>query len=145
MARGKIKNQKLKIKKKSTKRELPQIFRRITARVPFLASIHLWRRLIVLIILSMIVLQIVQMGQRLYSNYYESQLLLAEKQAIEAEIAEWEKIVVERPGYRDGYFELAVLTYQLNRIEETKRYLNGVFELDPNYQPARELEKEINK
>ena len=149
MAGSKIKNQPIrqaqgkqsKIKKKDSKLELPQIFRKITARAPFLTSIHLWRWLIVIIILSILALQIVQMGQTLYSNYYESQIILAQKQAIEAEIAKWEKIVMERPNYRDAYFELALLTYQLNRPDETKMYLNKVFELDPNYQPARELEK----
>lgn len=122
----------------------PQIIRKITASYFALAlrgKWFSWRLVIILLIVSLILLNLIRFGQNLYSTYQEAQVKQGEKRAIEAEIVKWEKVVKERSNYRDAYFELAVLTYKLNRIEETKRYLNKVFELDPNYQPARELER----
>jgi len=114
----------------------PQIKRMIPA-------FHLWRWLIGLVIFAILALEIVQFGQQLYSSYNEAQLKQAQKQEIEAQIYKWEQVVVLHPNYRDGYFQLAILSYRLNRINETKMYLNKVFSLDPNYQPAREFEKKI--
>lgn len=124
-------------------KDFPQILRKIPAVQLRWATIHIWRWLIVLVIVSILLLQLVQLGQLLYQNYNEAQVKQAEKQKIEADIARWEKIVEDRPNYRDGYFELAVLTYRLDRIYETRFYLRKVFLLDPNYQPARELEEKL--
>lgn len=58
---------------------------------------------------------------------------------IAAEISFWEKIVKEKPDYRDAYLRLAVLNYQLHKKEEAREYLKKVIDLDPNFEPAREL------
>ena len=130
-------------KKKSSRLHFPQIRRKITAVTLDVNAKTIWRWLIILIVLSILILQLVQLGQMLYKNYYDAQLKKAQKRTIEAEIMRWEQIVRDRPNYRDAYFELAVLTYRLGHLEETKKYLARVFELDPNYQPARELEKTL--
>lgn len=56
-------------------------------------------------------------------------------------ITAWEKIVEEKPGYRDGYLQLAYLHYKLYENEKAKEYLEKAIELDPNYEPTREMEK----
>jgi tetratricopeptide (TPR) repeat protein len=56
-------------------------------------------------------------------------------------ISGWEKIVEEKPNYRDGYLQLAILHYKLYENEKAKEYLDKALEIDPNYQPAQELEK----
>lgn len=58
-------------------------------------------------------------------------------------ISAWEKIVEEKPNYRDGYLQLAVLHYKLYENDKAKEYLEKALELDPNYEPARELEEII--
>lgn len=66
-----------------------------------------------------------------------------EKQTLEEQIAKWEEVVTKRPDYRDGYLQLALLNYRLDRIYATRFYLKKVFTLDPNFEPARELEKKL--
>ena len=56
-------------------------------------------------------------------------------------IEAWEKIVQEKPNYRDGYLQLAILHYKIYENEKAKEYLNKALEIDPNYQLTRELEK----
>jgi len=55
-------------------------------------------------------------------------------------ISAWEKIVEEKPNYRDGYLQLAILHYKLYENDKAKEYLNKALDLDPNYEPAKELE-----
>jgi tetratricopeptide (TPR) repeat protein len=59
-------------------------------------------------------------------------------------ISAWEKIVEEKPNYRDGYLQLAYLHYKLYENDKAKEYLNKALDLDPNYEPARELERILN-
>ena len=59
-------------------------------------------------------------------------------------ISAWEKIVEEKPNYRDGYLQLAILHYKLYENDKAKEYLNKALDLDPNYEPARELKKILN-
>ena len=57
------------------------------------------------------------------------------------EISFWEEVIKEKPDYRDAYFQLAILYYQINQKEETAKYLQKALELDPNFRPAKKLEK----
>ena len=59
-------------------------------------------------------------------------------------IAAWEKIIEEKPNYRDGYLQLAILHYKLYENEKAKEYLQKALDLDPNYEPTRELERILN-
>lgn len=53
----------------------------------------------------------------------------------------WEMIVAEKPDYRDGYLQLALLHYKLYENDKAREYLEKVLKLDPNFEPARELER----
>lgn len=58
-------------------------------------------------------------------------------------IVAWEKIIEEKTSYRDGYLQLAYLHYKLYENEKAKEYLEKALELDPNYEPTKELERII--
>lgn len=60
---------------------------------------------------------------------------------IQKEIEKWEKISQDFPGYRDAYLQLAKFYFQLYQTDKARENLNKALELDPNYEPARELEK----
>ncbi len=66
-----------------------------------------------------------------------------EPQRIKEEIVYWQKIVAERPSYRDAYLQLAILNYQIYENQKAKDYLNKALELDPNFEPTQKLEKII--
>lgn len=58
-------------------------------------------------------------------------------------ITAWEQIITEKPNYRDGYLQLTYLYYKLYETEKAKECLQKALELDPNFEPALELEKLI--
>lgn len=65
-----------------------------------------------------------------------------EPQRILTEIQKWEKITRDFPGYRDAYLKLTQLYYTLYQNDEARENLNKALQLDPNFEPSREI-KEI--
>lgn len=58
-------------------------------------------------------------------------------------IDQWGKIIAQRPDYRDGYLQLALLNYKIYEDEKAKQYLGEALDLDPNFEPAKALGKNI--
>lgn len=64
---------------------------------------------------------------------------------IEKEIAYWQEFTNKNPNYRDAFMKLAILNYKEDNTEEAQKNLKKVLDLDPNYSPALELQKELEK
>jgi len=67
----------------------------------------------------------------------------ADPQDIKKLIVFWEKIIQEKPNYRDGYLQLAALNYKIWQNEKAKEYLKQALIIDPNFEAAKEMEKII--
>jgi hypothetical protein len=52
--------------------------------------------------------------------------------------------VSKQKGYRDGYFMLAVLNYQLKDFTKAGEYNQKVLSIDPSFSPALELKKVLS-
>jgi len=63
---------------------------------------------------------------------------------IRQEIEFWQEIIKEKQDYRDAYFQLAVLNYQIYQKGPAVKYLQKTLNLDPNFEPAKKLEKLLN-
>jgi len=48
------------------------------------------------------------------------------------ELEFWQNVVKEKPDYRDAYLQASALSYQLNKPEDAKKYLDQAAALDPN-------------
>lgn len=81
--------------------------------------------------------------EELKKELKEVENLLAQPNKILGEIRKWGKITQEFPGYRDAYLKLASLYYQIYQNEKAQENLKKALELDPNFTPARELEKTL--
>ena len=77
----------------------------------------------------------------LYSNYTKNLMLNNEKIKVQNELIFWQKEVGKMPNYRDAYFKLALLNYQLKDFDKANEYLKKTLSLDPNFEKGKELEK----
>ena len=68
-------------------------------------------------------------------------MLNNEKIKVQNELIFWQKEVGKMPNYRDAYFKLALLNYQLKDFDKANEYLKKTLSLDPNFEKGRELEK----
>lgn len=88
-----------------------------------------------------IIIGITIVGLDLNKNLLEKQRINQEKEKILSEIKFWQDISQKYKGYRDAYFKLSLLEYQLGNIDKSRTYLKTTFTLDPNFEKGRELEK----
>jgi tetratricopeptide (TPR) repeat protein len=78
-----------------------------------------------------------------FSLYQQKRYAEMERASLEKQVAYWEGIVRKYNDYRDGYFTLAVLEYELGDQAKAKQYLGKTLVLDPNFAPGRELEQKL--
>lgn len=114
--------------------ELPSITRFITEPSNLLR--------VAVVFLSIILLLTLILGSiRVLDNYKKLKNMEDKRAKIVLEIKYWQGIVQKYSDYRDGYFKLAVLEYQLGNKDLAKQYSQKSLELDTNYNPAIDFEK----
>lgn len=91
--------------------------------------------------LLILFLTLLLIGLDIYKNLGEKQRIEKERERLTREIKYWQDISNTYKGYRDAYFQLAVLEYQLGEKEKAWRDLQKVLSLDPNFEEGRKLEK----
>lgn len=124
-------------------REFPNIYRRITEKISQIEALLILKsRVLILLMISLVLLSlIISSGLDLIKVLNQKQKLEQERLKITAEIEYWQQVIGKYKNYRDAYFQLAVLEYKIGEKELSKQYLQKVFELDPNFEVARNLEK----
>ncbi len=68
-----------------------------------------------------------------------------ESKLLETDLADWQKIISEKPDYRDGYIQAAFLAYRLKNLDAARMYIDKALLLDPNFETAKTLQKYISQ
>lgn len=55
----------------------------------------------------------------------------------------WKEVVSKYPDYKDAYFQLAIVSFQLGDTEQAKIAIGKVLEIDPNDVTGQEFAKKI--
>ncbi len=80
----------------------------------------------------------------LYSNFRQQKSLTQERMGVLRQVAFWQNELKTHPNYRDAYFSLALLNFQLRDLEASRENLGKALSLDPNFEKGRELEEILN-
>lgn len=81
-----------------------------------------------------------------YAEVYQSAQTQAQiKKQLANDRDYWRKITQTRPYYRDGWYQLGVLSWLLEDRIEGKKTLTQALELDPNFEPAKSLLEKIKE
>lgn len=62
----------------------------------------------------------------------------------EKQIIRWRQIVADNLEYRDGYLRLAIYYFKVGDDQKAKENLQTALKIDPNFEPAKILEKSIS-
>ena len=126
--------------------KFPRIYRFIT-EAPVIKHLKKYQKRLILsgFISILIFLGIIIVSIDTYRNMQKKTQLEKEKENILNQIEIWKSISEEYKGYRDAYFQLALLEYQLKNYIRANEYLQKTLSLDPNYKEGRELEKLLDK
>lgn len=63
---------------------------------------------------------------------------------LRTDLAYWQSVIRANPSYRDGYYQLTVLSFQLNDLPAARTYLAEMTHLSPNYPGLIKLEDLLN-
>lgn len=126
--------------------KFPNIFRFITEQ-KYLKVIkkHQWRLITAGFISAIILGAVVIVGADSYNNYQENKRLSEKQENIKAQIKFWQSASQKYPGFRDSFFQLSLLEYQLKDFNKSKNYLKEVLRIDPNFKSGKKLEDILNK
>jgi len=122
-----------KAKPKEQKKKLPINFRKITEVIH---SDHL----VFVTGLACLIVAIIVVGVDLDSNYELSKQFEREKRESASNLVFWQNEANEKPNYRDAYFSLALIYYQIKDFEKSSENLTKAMSLDPNFDKGKELE-----
>lgn len=84
-------------------------------------------------------------GIDLYRSYQKKVEIENKNKVLNSQVKYWQDLVSKDKGYRDGYFMLSVLEYQLKDLSKAKEYLEKAIEIDPNFMPASDLQKVLDR
>jgi len=89
----------------------------------------------------LIILASIFVAYDFYQNFKNQDVSLLERQKVVDDLNFWNKSVIEKPNYRDGYFSLSLIYYQLGDYENSLLNLEKAMDIDPNFEKGKELEK----
>jgi len=92
---------------------------------------------------GILLMAIIITGVNLWQNSEALSKIKKERANYVQEIAFWKRVVAQYEGYRDGYFKLSLLTYQLGEKIQARSYLQKAMDLDPNFQEGKAFAQKL--
>lgn len=128
--------------KKLSATQFPNIYRFIT-ELPRERQVFYGKIFLFSFITTFLLVSIMLRGYQLFEGFQILGTASAHRQQVEQERMYWQDVVSRHAGYRDAYFKLAVLSYQLGEKDKAKTYLTTTLEIDPNFKEGREFAKKM--
>lgn len=94
--------------------------------------------LILITILLLIIVSILVI--KLYQEVNTYRKIVSQRQLIQQKINFWQSFRESYDGYKDAYFQIALLEYQLGNNERAREYNKKSLLLDPGFEEAKNLE-----
>lgn len=79
-----------------------------------------------------------------YQNYQVITQINIQREQIQGKINFWQSITDKYDGYKDAYFQMAILDYQLGNFQKAKLENQKALTLDPNFEDAKNLENVLD-
>lgn len=129
-------------------RQFPNIYRFITERLSFRLS---WQpklsKMVVLVLASIsflfslvLVTGIAIFAVQTCQNLTQAVRISDQRQNLQGKANFWQSIIDKYDGYKDAYFQKALLEYNLGQIDKAKSDNEKALLLDPNFTDAKKLE-----
>ena len=130
--------------------QFPSIFRFIPES-KFIKKVLKSKPLVYILIATMsalcmvLILGIIFLLLMFYKNFENLSTVVNQRKSIESKINFWQSITQKYDGYKDAYFQIAILEYKLGDFNKSKNANNKALLLDPNFEDAKKLERLLNK
>jgi tetratricopeptide (TPR) repeat protein len=95
---------------------------------------------ILLVVIISLIFGIGFFSLKTYQYYTQVQKIISQRQQMQSKINFWQSIADKYAGYKDAYFQMAVLDYNLGNFSKAKSENKKALSLDPNFLDAQKLE-----
>ncbi|MCL6096909.1 MAG: hypothetical protein M1444_04515 [Patescibacteria group bacterium] len=126
------------------KLQFPRIYRKIPEKSEILHILRILKKMAIIFVFAALALFILFTAVDLYKNYLQNQQIQAQRQKLIHEINIWKSFSDKYKNYKEVYFQIAVREFQLGDFKAAKEYLQKSLFIDPNYEEALKLQKELN-
>lgn len=79
------------------------------------------------------------------TNLEKLQEVKKERSVLAAQAISWKEITEKYSGYRDGYYQLAVIEYRLGNPEKAYQHLQKAISIDSGFVDAKNLLEKITE
>lgn len=131
--------------KMKSSEKFPRIYRIITEKPVYKKALTLIGGILVFFVAITLVVGIAFFTLKIYKNYVIFQNLSVKRQNLQNQISFWQSVVDKYDGYKDAYFRIGLLEYQLGDFQKARNYNEKALLLDPNFEDAKNLEVILNK
>lgn len=101
--------------------------------------------IIISLIIIILALGLSISGVKFYKYYKDYAQIRAQRENLQSQINFWQSIADKYDGYKDAYFRIAVLEYQLSNFQIAREANTKALVLDPNFDDAKKLEAILDK
>ena len=140
--------------------QFPNIYRRITERgvlqklpkLTFSLSLQpklkkylvIFTAMAIFVVIIILTVGIAFFSVKVYQNYQAITQINVQRQQIQDKINFWQSIADKYEGYKDAYFQMAILDYNLGNFKKAKLENQKALTLDPNFEDAKNLNAVLN-
>jgi tetratricopeptide (TPR) repeat protein len=121
-------------------KKLPKLTIRPSWQAKLNKTLHFSKIFIMVAVIVGLVSGIVIFSLRVYQYYTNVQKVIVQRQQIQSKINFWQSIAEKYEGYKDAYFQMAILDYSLGNFAKAKAENKKALALDPNFTDAQKLE-----
>ena len=82
---------------------------------------------------------------KLYQEIGLYSAIVNQRQVMQKKINFWQSFTQKYDGYKDAYFQIALLEYQLGNFEKAREYNKQALLLDPGFDDAKSLRVLLSK
>ncbi len=132
------------MKNKLKKPQFPRIYRTITENKDFPHVLKILKQMAVIFAFAVIAVFILFTAVDLYKNYTQNQQIQSQRQKLIHEVNIWKSFSDKYKNYKEVYFQIAVREFQLGDFKAARQYLQKSLFIDPNYEEALKLQKELD-
>ena len=124
------------MKKKNSKLKFPNISRRIPETIK--------KNKLIVLAFFLILFSACLVAFDLTANLIQRNKEITKRQKLMEQKIYWQNTVNTYPDFRDAYFSLAIIEYELGNLDEASKYLKKVYEIDPNFEKGDFLKEKLN-
>jgi tetratricopeptide (TPR) repeat protein len=147
------KPQSKKVGESGKKLQFPNIYRFITEKLSFrlswqpkLTKITFLALASISVLISLVLcVGVVIFAVQTYQNFNQVIQINNQRQVLQGKVNFWQSISDKYDGYKDAYFQKAVLEYNLGQIDKARQDNLKALLLDPNFADAKKLEAVLDK